>query len=127
MLMPSTRRDVYRTLQRMRAILAEPSHWCQHHGGQDARGQKVPSLDPRAVSWCLVGCQNRAIIDLWNTDTLASTPSIVLFAVDRYLESELWAQLTEQRYLARFNDSHTHHEILAFLDAAIAQANPELS
>ena len=36
-------------------LLSSPQAWCKESPGEDAQGNKVSALDPRAVKWCALG------------------------------------------------------------------------
>ncbi len=36
-------------------LLSSPEAWCQESPGEDAHGNKVSALDPKAIKWCALG------------------------------------------------------------------------
>jgi hypothetical protein len=41
-------------------LLSSPETWCKESPGEDAQGNKVSALDPKAVKWCALGAIQRA-------------------------------------------------------------------
>jgi hypothetical protein len=41
-------------------LLKSPDVWCQGSPAEDALGNKVAALDPRAVKWCALGAIQKA-------------------------------------------------------------------
>jgi hypothetical protein len=41
-------------------LLGSPNAWCQESPGEDAQGNKVDALDPKATKWCALGAIQRA-------------------------------------------------------------------
>lgn len=90
------------SLRSARARIATPDRWTQSAAARDSGGRGVEATDPSAVCWCL----------------------IATLQLSRWLEHEnaLTAVTIETGgYLAQFNDTHTHAEVLAALDRAIAR------
>lgn len=91
------------SLIRARARIADPEHWTQ---GVVARGKSGRSVRPRgkaACKWCAVG---------------AVVKEVSYFSAQTRCISALSAVCGT--LLGTFNDTHTHAEVLALFDAAIA-------
>ena len=41
-------------------LLSSSETWCKESPGEDAKGNKVSALDPKAVKWCALGAIQRA-------------------------------------------------------------------
>ena len=41
-------------------LLGSPNAWCQESPGENAQGNKVEALDPKATKWCALGAIQRA-------------------------------------------------------------------
>jgi hypothetical protein len=87
-----------------RARIADPAHWTQFAMARDSEGQSVAARSPRAVSWCMTGA-----LSYYSDD--ASWWSAYL---------RLSTQVDYGR-LVEFGNTHTHAEVLAAFDRAIAQ------
>ncbi len=93
-----------------RALIAEERHWCQHHAAVSISGYSVYPTDRAAVAFCLYGACRRAARD---------NPIVT---ADALMELAAFAPLNERAsWPGRFNDTHSHAEVLALLDRAIAQ------
>ena len=90
-------------LQEVRDLIADPGAWCQNNYAVTVLGTSVWSRSPEAVSWCLAGACNKV------SSTVDEGGA--LFDV---------LTLHTMHGLTEFNDNHTHAEVLAFLDDAIA-------
>lgn len=89
-------------LKATREKISDPRHWTQGFFALDRKGFPTPALSEDAVSWCLEGALLNACTEnyskAWNV--------IVEIAGD---------------IPTRFNDSHTHADVIALLDKAIAE------
>jgi hypothetical protein len=101
----STVREV---LVRTRERIERPDHWCQHVGALAADRRVVRPADPDACRWCL----SSALFDDRGADPYGNATIGA---------GALLARLVPGRDVIRFNDTHTHAEVLALLDFAIAQ------
>ena len=96
-------------LKAARALIRDPKCWTVGAFARAADGGRVQAGDARAVSWCLAGA-------LYHLGLFASE--------DRPGEAKkalVNALPGGGTTLAEFNDSHTHPEVLAVYDAAIAR------
>lgn len=110
--------ETVHVLVKARDLIAEPTRWTKRAEALSAHGALVSPRSPLAVCWCLRGAVERAAM---GTDA----------ASDDDLSWRYWQRaighvgdLTDGRP-ARFNDLHTHSEVLDVLDAAIAKATGE--
>lgn len=95
-------------LQQMRDLLADPQRWTQRYCGRDANGEAVTVPADEAVCFCLMG----AIFQTQGTDS-----SQHICEIEDHLND---SPLLEGVSYVRFNDTHTHAEVLALLDERIA-------
>ena len=77
---------------------------------KDASGACVTSKHPGAVCWCLDGALTRVCIN--DADAAIGARSAL-------------GALIRGSTIAGFNDNHTHAEVLALLDRAIAKAEAQ--
>lgn len=92
-------------LRAARQRIASPDQWCQGTYAQNASGDKVQSRDTRACRWCAKG----ALFAAGAQEHDLYGPCLDI------LEPEM------EDNIADFNDHHTHPEVLAAFDRAIAK------
>lgn len=83
-------------------LLADPARWCQHEIACRENGYACPVEDPKAVRWCLVGALERVY---GRAETVRLMPRIV-------------AAIPGSGFMATFNDTHTHAEVLELVRRA---------
>ena len=98
-------------------LLSSPEAWCKESPGQDAQGNKVSALDPKAVKWCALGAIQRAYHPLqWEEimDRLLRALSVSEQGIAGLTKSDKACCLME------WNDDseHTFRDIREALDAA---------
>lgn len=95
-------------LKSARAKIAEPEHWCRGACARSATGRPVYCTplrtSPRATAFCLEGAIITAARETGEYGYLQFVGELRKFCGDE---------------VADFNDSHSHAEVLAVLDAAI--------
>lgn len=101
---------VVEMLKNVRARLSEPARWTQCAPARDADGLSCNVRD--GCSWCLFG----ALL----LETQFSTVGMGHLAISLLCQAMRELGFGSQN-ITRFNDSHTHDEVLAILDFAIAQ------
>lgn len=86
-----------------RAVIADEEHWTQGRSARDAHGVLVSPQSDKARRWCMSG----AMIKAGTTGD----------------DSSEWGALKRQcaGVVPIFNDTHTHEEVLAAFDRAIAE------
>lgn len=89
-----------------RAKIADPEHWTQGAFARNYTGSPCPARSGTAVRWCAVG-------------------AVLVFSYEEGLRQSRAAELAAlhdamERDIADFNDTHTHEEVIAAFDRAIA-------
>lgn len=102
--------DKLTILKGTRELLSVESRWTQKLYARRADGSGASVTSPFASCWCLVGAADKVALDLKGYVGL----------LDDVLDS-LRAEIGVGESLTRFNDSHSHAEVLALLDRAIAK------
>jgi len=87
----------------VRELLADESRWCKGLFAADEKGFPAAVDDPFARKWCLSGA----------IEKVAGNGTVVSIELRRSLELN--------GCCSRFNDTHTHAEVLALIDRAIAR------
>jgi hypothetical protein len=95
------------TLKAARQLITDPAKWTQGWFARNAAGENVNALSQSAVCFCALGA-----LDKFN-----AVPATI-DAITRQLPSDLVT-------ISKFNDTHTHAEVLALFDAAIAELEGE--
>ena len=94
-------------LVKARALISDPERWCQYHYAVDSAGVMLGDYtSPDAERWC-----SYAAIMLNGQPHWQSSGD----AIDR-LHNVVGCSISH------FNDTHTHAEVLAAFDKAIAEA-----
>jgi hypothetical protein len=99
------------TLKAAKAKIESPENWIQQNYAQDSQGKGVSPESPKAVCWCSMGAV-RAVAGSFSKEA----EDAVLF---------LGNQVGEAAWV--FNDDHSHAEVLAMFDKAIAAAEKEVA
>lgn len=107
-------------LQKARDLISDPARWTQDAYARDEHGREgAEPNDCDAVCFCSLG----AIYRTTSIDIAEYLP----YSVTLNLAQEMQAVETDtrgkcERYIADFNDGHTHAEVLAAFDRAIEKA-----
>lgn len=112
------------TLTEARKLIADSEHWLQGRYAETAGHLPVHPKDEKAIRFCSVG----AVVHLLPPDALPEAEVRQLSAAVHELAPE-WITAYRQgrphtrsdRCIAQYNDSHTHEEVLAVWDHAIAE------
>lgn len=105
-------RTVAQVLREAKAVIPTPAQWTRKVAARDSRGNRVTPRNERAVRWCAMG----AIEKVAPGDGLAALEWAAIRALRPHMDDEV----------PTFNDSHTHAEVLAAFDAAIAEQEAAL-
>lgn len=89
-------------LKKARELIKDPSNWTQRASARNSAGESRSPSSSSACCWCASGALekvcNKFFIGPWD-------------ALSRF---------TKMQTVITFNDSHTHAEVLALFDKAIA-------
>jgi hypothetical protein len=97
-------------LKAARELISDPAHWTQEDFAKDVFGLPVEPLYHRAVCFCALG----ALAKAYNLDPHEIDHSEAAYAIADAVNIGV-------DYIPEFNDDHSHAEILAAFDAAIAR------
>lgn len=84
------------------ALVRDERTWTTGTQARNRMGREVRPRSPEAVCWCSVGAINR----FWNSENTDERYAVIIA-----LESEVDA-------IAKFNDTHTHAEVVAAWERA---------
>ena len=106
------------TLKAARDLISDPARWTKVRLAKDANNKTVNVYDPNAFCFCAMGA-------LLSVSKLEASHWVIAQASDA-LNSNLPAEFIraynhEYCSFTDFNDTHTHAEVLALFDAAIAE------
>lgn len=100
-------------LKGARELIAKPEHWTQGTYARDAAGRVAYWADEDACQFCALGAIGKASRkNVWSLE-LAFVRAVLVAAIPDSVS-------IEERYVPTFNDSHSHAEVLALFDKAIA-------
>jgi hypothetical protein len=89
-------------LKAAREKIAKPENWTKGFAARNIHGHVTAAVARNAVCWCCLGA-------MWSLNA------------DGYLNAEdAFRAATGEDSIANFNDTHTHAEVLAAFDKAIA-------
>ena len=91
-----------------RKKIEKPENWTQNYSAKDVDGSAVYVCSPEAVCWCTLGAI-RAVSD--------DRGDLVEAACNKLYD------VLDDSFITIFNDTHTHEEVLALFDRAIANAH----
>jgi hypothetical protein len=104
-----------------RAVIEDPDNWTQGAMALDADGNSTPSNSETAVCFCALGAVRRAMKEPANPGHGRPRGNAVIDALHTVVR-----ETTGQKYfIDHFNDVHSHAEVLAMFDKAIARAEKE--
>ena len=95
------------TLKAARDLISDPARWTQGVQARDEHGDQVPHNDPIAHCFCIMGAVGRVAVQDTKMDALRVLSKVTRRDFDTSIPD--------------FNDTHTHAEVLALFDAAIAE------
>lgn len=105
-------------LKQARQLISNPEAWTQKRAARDAEGKAVHWSCSSAVSFCAIGAINRTVVLLHPEGGRRDDAAWrVIDGAHNYLQ-----KATPSVSVALYNDEHTHEEVLAMFDKAIALA-----
>ena len=93
-----------------REIIEKPENWTKETFARTRSGKETFTADAKACMFCAEGALIRA------QQTIGGNVESAVLTLENLVGSAL--------YLSRFNDSHTHQEVLNVFDQAIANCSP---
>lgn len=103
-----------------RKLIADPEHWIQGtYATDETRTVGLHPNDPSAACFCSIG----AVVHVLPEGALPEREVMALSAAVLDLDPD-WVTaegVRPNRNIAQYNDSHTHEEVLAVWDHAIAE------
>lgn len=96
-------------LKAAKALIADPANWTQGVSARGKSGRQVNVDGRAAVCFCSIGAIKRVCIDSGNFDNYYETVRFV-------------NKIEGGDGFVVFNDNHTHSEVMALWDRAIAAA-----
>jgi hypothetical protein len=103
-------------LKAARALISDPARWCQDDYAIDDRQVSTLPSDSDAGAWCAVGAIRAA----------AQENNQIVLPAQRVLAKPVTTiELVSEEAIIEYNDSHTHAEVLALFDTAIARLERE--
>lgn len=103
---------IYETLVAAKNLISNPDNWTQEAVARDSHGADTYSLNTDAVCWCSIGALHK----------VTKNNSLVITSAAKHLRFVLEQEHKDYDGIAHFNDSHTHAEVMAFWNKAIAAA-----
>lgn len=97
----------YTTLRNVRELLSDPDRWTRGSAARTADESETHPRSRNAVAWCLVGAAE-----------YCATDRLSYWGARSALFEEI-ARRTPGAGIPRFNDSATHAEVLAVVEAAL--------
>jgi hypothetical protein len=99
------------TLKAARQLITDPAKWTQGWFALNANGDRTFGASQQAVCWCALGA-----IDKFDPPNFFDLPNAQ--AKDKF---ERFCLSKNEQGVSHYNDTHTHAEVLALFDAAIAE------
>ena len=106
--------SAYETLTAARSLIANPESWTQGVYARDEKGKQTGVWDANAVCLCSIG----AIAKAANSHLANPIPHPVKSVLEK-------CGIKNCIDLVSFNDSHTHEQVIALFDRAIATAETQ--
>jgi hypothetical protein len=106
------------TLKAARQLITDPAKWTKIRLAKNSEGLAVNVHDPSAVCFCSMGAL-LVVSGMYLSDVVIAKASN---ALDNNLPKDFVETFNhEVCSFTDFNDTHTHAEVLALFDAAIAE------
>ncbi len=94
-----------------KALISDPAHWTQGEYSRNTDGRRTAHHDPAAVCWCAMGAIIRVLPLREYSRAVGVTETLAAWGAGGNSAADL----------VGFNDGHTHAEVLALFDKAIAE------
>ncbi len=101
-------------LRELRSLLSDESRWAQRNFAYRANGVPTGGTYPEAVCWCVSGAMQKVLGNGTRFTTEAGYS----------LQAQVVSLLGEEsmKGVVKFNDTHTHGEVMDWFDRALAKA-----
>lgn len=109
-------KQVIANLKAAKALITKPENWTQKAFARTINNKLTDSCSADAVCYCAVGTIQKVSNDVYESLEYKLLSSAM---VNKELTNN-------QCYVAEYNDTHTHEEVLAKFDEAIELASVEL-
>lgn len=106
------------TLIAARAVIERPENWCQGYAAMTSGGRPAFADNPKAVRFCALGAIGRV---LGRGIGLRTDPGVLALVAACPCAPDYSVAI-----VAPFNNTHTHPEVLALFDRAIATERAKL-
>lgn len=130
-------KSVLEVLVAARDLISRPENWCIDHLAKAREGWIEDPLSPAAVQFCARGALFRAggqeDFDYRSPVGVAVAWALAIALPDSWKadgyrdQGELIRKLGPQSAIAKYNNDHTHKDILALFDRAIASERAKLT
>lgn len=104
-----------------RALIADPARWTQGEFARTADGRILDGYCEGAVCWCALGAIRKVTME--GAESREERTEALVLSYDA--ADLLQAHLANVIAVPKFNDSHTHEEVLALFDKAIGREQNE--
>jgi len=116
----TVQREMHRKVL-LRAAELVAMGWTRSVGARNELGQKVVATDPQAVSWCLNGAINRALLDVLGLDWYACRLDLGFWMTLRRPVRAVLRERSLSTSLGSWNDLATQQAVEDVLRAAAAR------
>ena len=99
-------------LKEARQLITPAGAWCQNASALDAQGALAGPTLPNACAWCATGAVERV-----GRQAGPFLLGLCFAALADTIQTEIGVDL--RQFIALYNDTHTHSEILAWFDQTI--------
>lgn len=94
-------------LERLRELLSDPNRWCQGSSALNKDGKSCWGASSEACKWCLMGGLSK--VSVMSNGLTTEARVVACQALEGIVSTGL----------AKFNDSHSHQEVLELIDRGI--------
>ncbi len=120
LMIQTVQREMHRKVL-LRAAELVAMGWTRSVGARNELGQKVVATDPQAVSWCLNGAINRALLDVLGLDWYACRLDLGFWMTLRRPVRAVLRERSLSTSLGSWNDLATQQAVEDVLRAAAAR------
>ncbi len=110
--------NISETLKAAREKIADENHWTTHSYAKSFDGDVVNADNKLACKWCLSGAVYA--VAGWNIN--AASYSTAYYSSMSYKTIRFIEKCADGLSVPKFNDTHSHSEVISFLDECIVKA-----